>query len=78
MDRGAHDCLAQSVSPSEQELGVPEQKHPRLPTLGIDIDADKAIPWVDDPRMAATIETIQRELSEGGLIRRTKSVRLMV
>ena len=27
----------------------------------------------DDPRMAATIETIQRELSEGGLIRRTKA-----
>jgi GH15 family glucan-1,4-alpha-glucosidase len=28
---------------------------------------------VDDPRMAATIATIQRELSEGGLIRRTKA-----
>jgi GH15 family glucan-1,4-alpha-glucosidase len=28
---------------------------------------------VDDPRMVATIETIQRELSEGGLIRRTKA-----
>ncbi len=27
----------------------------------------------DDPRMAATIETIRRELSEGGLIRRTKA-----
>ena len=27
----------------------------------------------DDPRMAATIATIQRELSEGGLIRRTKA-----
>ena len=27
----------------------------------------------DDPRMAATITTIQRELSEGGLIRRTKA-----
>lgn len=27
----------------------------------------------DDPRMAATIETIQRELSEGGLIRRKKA-----
>ncbi len=27
----------------------------------------------DDPRMAATIETIQRELSEGGLIRRNKA-----
>ena len=27
----------------------------------------------DDPRMAATIRTIQRELSEGGLIRRTKA-----
>ena len=28
---------------------------------------------VDDPRMAATIETIGRELSEGGLIRRNKA-----
>ena len=27
----------------------------------------------DDPRMAATIETIGRELSEGGLIRRNKA-----
>ena len=27
----------------------------------------------DNPRMAATIETIRRELSEGGLIRRTKA-----
>jgi GH15 family glucan-1,4-alpha-glucosidase len=27
----------------------------------------------DDPRMAATIATIERELSEGGLIRRTKA-----
>jgi GH15 family glucan-1,4-alpha-glucosidase len=27
----------------------------------------------DDPRMAATIATIGRELSEGGLIRRTKT-----
>jgi GH15 family glucan-1,4-alpha-glucosidase len=27
----------------------------------------------DEPRMAATISTIQRELSEGGLIRRTKA-----
>ena len=27
----------------------------------------------DEPRMAATIATIQRELSEGGLIRRTKA-----
>ncbi len=27
----------------------------------------------DDPRMAATIETIRRELSEGGLIRRSKA-----
>ena len=28
---------------------------------------------VDDPRMAATIRTIARDLSEGGLIRRTKA-----
>ena len=27
----------------------------------------------DDPRMAATIETIRRELTEGGLIRRTRA-----
>jgi GH15 family glucan-1,4-alpha-glucosidase len=27
----------------------------------------------DDPRMAATIETIRRELTEGGLVRRTKA-----
>ncbi len=28
---------------------------------------------VDDPRMAATIETIRRELTEGGLVRRTRA-----
>ncbi len=28
---------------------------------------------VDDPRMAATIETIRRELTEGGLLRRTRA-----
>jgi GH15 family glucan-1,4-alpha-glucosidase len=46
---------------------------------GQDIDASLLLlPLVgflpaDDPRMAATIATIQRQLSEGGLIRRNKS-----
>jgi GH15 family glucan-1,4-alpha-glucosidase len=45
---------------------------------GQDLDASLLLPLVgflaaDDPRMAATIATIQRELAEDGLIRRTKA-----